>query len=556
MSDVKTILKGDIANNLQLIILETTNQVEETLKVLNKPTPKTIDKILARDDYIDNLKSVIEKESFYSSIKKKLTKRELDIMRSLYIIGNNLERIADFAVNIVRQTEYLEPHEFIHRFNYDQAFKEILSSLKQIDKAFKSKNLNLALNICRSEAKLDEFFSLNFRQIMSDLRRGGSDTENLVTTLFILRYLERIGDSLLNIGEAIIFAIVGERVKIQHIEGMDDSIEAIDVKGSLEELKIEAFLGTKSGCKISRVQKENANGNDNNYERPVIFKEGKANKLEKEKENIEKWESLRPGLPPKIFSFQKNGKNASILLEFLQGPTIQKSLLDPKGCCLNESVELLQKLLWDIWTQTLEPIPISANFIKQLKSRASDIHKAHPKFNLKPRQIGSLVTYSFEELVDECGEIEKKLKAPFSVWSHGDFNLDNIIYNDQEHRIHFIDLYRSGRHDYVQDISVFLVSIFRMPIFMPEVRDRMNKLSLDFFKFGQKFAKKNSDPTFEVRLALGLGRSFFTSTRFEFDESFSETMQQRALYLMEKVASHQNQPWEKFNLVPKVLTYL
>lgn len=552
MTRAQTILKGEIANNLQLIILETTKQVEETQKILNKPNSENLEKILARDDYIDNLKSAIEKESFYGSIKKKLSKREADVLRSLYIIANNLERIADFAVNIVRQTEYLESHVFIHRFNHPDAFKEILGSLKQIDKAFKQKDLNLGLKICRSEVKLDEFFSFNFKRIMDELRKGGDQTENLVTTLFIFRYLERIGDSLLNIGEAIIFVIVGERVKVRHIESLSDSIDSVDLKESLDEFKIDAILGTKSGCRISRVQKDNGSSN----ERPVIFKEGKISKLGKEKQNIEKWEALRPGLPPKVFSFQKNGKSASVLLEFLEGPTLQMSLLDPNECYLKESFELLQNLLREIWTQTKDPKPISAHFIKQLKLRISDICRAHPDFNLKSRRIGSLVTCSLEELINECEEIEKKINAPFSVWAHGDFNLDNVIYSTQKREIHFIDLYRSGRQDYVQDISVFLVSIFRLPVLTPKIRDRMNQFSLDFFQFGKAFSNKNEDPTFEARLALGLARSFFTSTRFEFDQKFSQTMQQRALYLLEKIASHQGLPWEDFKLVPKVLTYL
>lgn len=538
-----------VKNNLHLITLETTKQVEDTHKVLKKPNVNTIEKILTRDDYIDNLKSVIERESFYSSVKKKVSKREADRMRSLYIIANNLERIADFAVNIVRQSEYLNPHEFIHTFNYSDAFKEILGSLKQVNKAFEEKDLNLGYRICLAERNLDEFFAFNFEKVMVELRKGGEQTENLVTSLFILRYLERMGDSLLNIGEAIIFSVIGERVKIQHIEGLEDSMGTLDSQESIKDMHIEAILGTKSGCKISRVQRDQT-------EHPVIFKEGKISKIEKEQHNIEKWADLKPGLPPKVYSFQKNGKSASILLEYLEGPTIQTSLIGPANSCLKESVKLLKELLVDIWTRTRDKTSVRSNFIKQMKARVPDICQAHPDYDLKPRLIGGLVTYSFEELMEECEQLEKKLVSPFSVWGHGDFNLDNIIYNPANNRIHFIDLYRSGRQDYVQDVSVFLVSIFRLPILTTDVRERMNALSLDFFKFAKDFARKNEDDTFEARLAFGLARSFFTSTRFEFDRDFSQTMQQRALYLMEKIASHGDHPWEKFKLVPKVLTYM
>ena len=549
MVKLKTFLKSAVANNLHLIIMETTKQVEDAQKVLDKPNSKTIEKIFARDNYIDNLKSIIERESFYGGAKKKLSKREVDVMRSLYIIANNLERIADFAVNIVRQSEHLNPHKFIHQFNYPDAFKDILSSLKLIDKAFKQKDLNLGFKICKTEMSLDEFFVRNFQRVMKELRQGGDQAENLVTVLFILRYLERMGDSILNIGEAIIFAVIGERVKIKHIEGLEESMP---LQKSLNDMQIEAILGTKSGCKISRVKKEKRNLD----EHPVIYKEGTFNKIGKEEKNIEKWENLKPGLPPQVFSFQKNGRSSSLLLEYFDGPTIQRSLLDLNSGCLKESVELLKKLLIEIWAKTREETPIRANFIKQMKARVPDICKAHPEYNLKPRLIGGLVTYSFEELVDECESIEKDLKAPFSVWGHGDFNLDNIIFNTHDNRIHFIDLYRSGRQDYVQDISVFLVSAFRLPVLNTEIRERINQFNMDFFKFVQGVSREYGDTTFEARLAFGLARSFFTSTRFEFDQDFSRTMQQRALYLMEKIASYRGQSWEHFRLVPKVLTYL
>jgi len=551
MPIAKINLAGEIANNLQLMLLETTKQVSETQKALNSPDVEIVEKILARDDYIDNLKSAIEKESFYGNIKEKPTKQKADIMRSIYIIANNLERIADFAVNIVRQMEYLESMDFIHRFNPTSAFKEILGTLRRINKAFNQKDLNLALRVCRSEVKLDEFFSANFNLIMKELRSGGEQTENLVTTLFILRYLERIGDSLLNIGEAIIFVIVGERVKIRHIESLYDSMDSINAKESIDELKIDSILGTKSGCRISRIQKNNGGSKES----PVIFKEGKLSKIEKEIQNIEKWDELLPGLPPKVFSFQKKGRTASVLLEFLEGPTLQISLLDSSQEHLKESTRLLKKLLTKIWSQTKEDNQVYPNFMKQLKLRTSDICQAHPNFNLKPKQIGGLTTHSLEELVNECEKIEKKHPSPFSVWTHGDFNLDNIIVSNKKNNIHFIDLYRSKRQDYTQDISVFLVSIFRIPIFTTEIRERMNHFALDFLEFGRDFAKKNNDVFFEIRLALGLSRSFFTSTRFEFDKKFSQTMQQRALYLMEKIVSHKG-PWEEFKIIPKVLTYI
>ncbi len=536
-------------NNFQLILLEVTKQIEETLKVLDKPNSRIIEKIDARDDYIDNLKSVIERECFYRSEDSKLTKRELDIFRSLYIIANNLERIADFAVNIVRQTEYLKSPDFIHRFRYRDAFNDVLGALKLVDKAFRKRDLTLGLQICKAELRLDVFFESHFKQIMHELRTG-RDTENLVTTLFILRYLERMGDSLLNIGEAIIFAVVGERVKIQHIKALEDTIGDYEAGEKISDLSIQAFLGTKSGCKISKVL-QNANLN----EKGVLFKEGRLDKLEKEKESIKKWEDIVPNVVPKVYSYQKNGKNASILLEYLEGPTVQKALLESKAQLLKESTSALKKLLLEIWSKTKIEESSQANFIGQLKSRIQDIYKAHPDYKKASLQIGNLETFTLEGLIGKVEERKDEFFCPFSVFIHGDFNLDNVIYNVETKNIHFIDLHRSCYQDFVQDISVFLVSIFRIPVFVQKIRARMSRFSCEFYEFGKAFAVKNGDKTYDARLALGLARSLITSTRFEFDLKFAETMQLRSFYLLEKLSEHQDSSLETFEFPIDVLSY-
>ena len=49
----------------------------------------------------------------------------------------------------------------------------------------------------------------------------------------------------------------------------------------------------------------------------------------------------------------------------------------------------------------------------------------------------------------------------------------------------------------------------------------------------QKFARRQKDTTFEYRLALGLARSFASSTRFVVDEDHARRMLLRARYILE-----------------------
>ena len=61
------------------------------------------------------------------------------------------------------------------------------------------------------------------------------------------------------------------------------------------------------------------------------------------------------------------------------------------------------------------------------------------------------------------------------------------------------------------------------------------KLARDFYRIARRYADKVGDDTFELRLALGLARSFATSTRFILDKSLARNMFLRARFLIEQV---------------------
>ena len=103
-------------------------------------------------------------------------------------------------------------------------------------------------------------------------------------------------------------------------------------------------------------------------------------------------------------------------------------------------------------------------------------------------------------------------------------------------RVYFIDLHRASYFDYVQDLSVLMVSIYRLQVLSGETRKRMMDSAIEIYRFGRRFAKRHQDDTFELRLAAGLARSFATSTRFIFDKKLATRMHLRARYVLERLA--------------------
>jgi len=540
-----------IIKNFKFIIIEAENQVKLTYGLLHAFNEDLLEKIASKDDYIDNLKTTVENYCFSRIHGSEYTdEKEINVIRAIHVICVNLERIADYCVNITRQLHYLSEHNFIHKYNYKEMFSEIQKGLSAISSVFEKKNLSGALEICRSEYNLDRMYKSNFDQVMAELREG-KDIANLITVIFIFRYLERIGDSLLNIGEALIFVIVGERIKIQQFEALEKTLSESGFKGSFSDIDFTSIWGSRSGCRIGKVGSKKLSGAASEG----IFKEGILKKVRKEKENIARWDEIFPGLAPKIFGYHESQNNASLLVEFLPGCTFDQVVLTASDDILHNAIFIFEQTMSDVWETTQKKSVFQTDYMKQLQSRFEDICRVHPAFNRRKKYIDNLNILSSEELIKRCHEIENTVPAPFTIFIHGDFNANNIVYNHEEQKINYIDLYRSKDADYIQDASVFLISNFRLPVFDTKLRDRLNQIIGHFFEVFSIFAKENNDTTFEIRMALALARSYYTSSRFELNYGFAKEMVLRSHFLMERITEHKGESWESFKIPREILFY-
>jgi phosphate uptake regulator/aminoglycoside phosphotransferase len=542
------ILEG-IEENFRFMVLEVSKQVSSALLVVERPDPDRIKHIESRDDYIDNLKSVIENACWGRIHGSHDNKRTLDLVRAANIVNSNLERIADYAVNVVSQVQYLTDPGFIRRYDYRAPFVDVDKALGLVFPALTRQDVRLALRICRAEFSLDDRFKAAFDAILADLRRGESP-ENAISCFNIFRYLERMGDALLNIGEAVIFAALGEKLKIHQYQALRDSLEQGGVELSLTAGEFSSIWGTRSGCRIGRVQEEQGPRS-----KGVLFKEGSADKLAREKGNIERWARLSPGLPPNIQAFQTDGDSASMLLEYLGGCNLQQVVLTAEQEIVENACFLVTQTVGGLWEQTLVHQPIATDFMPQMRSRLDDVFRLYPTFATGSKRLGDLDIPSLDELLAAAADAESGLAAPFSVLLHGDFNLNNIVYDHTAQRIHYIDLHRSHDGDYVQDTAVFLASNFRLPVFGIKSRRQLELVMRRFLEFARSFAAEQGDASFEARLTFGMARALATSARFEMNRVFAQELFLRGMYLLERAVAHAGSPWEQLTFPDAVLVY-
>lgn len=72
-----------LGENFKFLVLEVSNQLQSSREFLGAPSHALYDKIVSRDDYIDNLKNIIENKCFSTIHREKdLSKHAINQIRS------------------------------------------------------------------------------------------------------------------------------------------------------------------------------------------------------------------------------------------------------------------------------------------------------------------------------------------------------------------------------------------------------------------------------------------------------------------------------------------
>lgn len=503
-------------------------------------------RIQARRGYVQTLREKIDIECVNATKRRKsgttYTVR-IDAMRAL---ANALDNISQQYFDCVQEgtlrQSYLHPSADMCRKLIRRIDRSLNLVKLGLDKSQRRTGIKLGRRTQGMLALYDEIqtTTLSAKDGLSDAQLQASILTNYA--------LKSVVKQLAIVGESLIKADLGQVVSLQNYDHLRDTASSLNY--SLDDLKVRRLALTRSGSAIAAISHKDNAGKDI----LAVYKEGDHDKLAEEVEGVNHWRKVDPDIAPDVLSHSmKDGRSSALLIEHLPGKTFESLLLSDESTMLEEALSALFKTLNRTWKSTHTAERCNAQFMQQLEKRIADSAKVHPDFFTSEHRICGQVSLSFKKLIRLVREKERLWNAPFSVLIHGDFNVDNIIYDDVEQQIYFIDLHRAAYFDYVQDISVLMVSIYRLQVLSGSTRDRMMQSAIQIYQFARRFAKRQGDETFELRLAAGLARSFATSTRFIFDKKLASRMHLRARYLLEHLANITPEQEPNFKLSLKEL---
>jgi hypothetical protein len=531
-------LPKNIHDNLQFLSVEIDAQLNHMQLFFEDGSAQSAEKVVSRSGYAYNLKARIHNAVVNQLLTADKNSRTLFRLRSLEFIANDLDRIAELCRNCIKHTDMLESFEGLNTKHYSKLLRKIQLKVKLILPAVEHTDSKLAIEIGQTNFELEQDYKKLLKKNATAIKNN-RHKESIAPAIFIAYEFKQMGKALVNICESIISAKLGQLVSFERYFSLQSLVS--EMESGQKSFQIKTVAETRSGSAISGISNP-----ETGY--MGIYKGGLKQKLKEEKEGVNRWHEIYPGLAPKILAYKKKGESASLLIEHLPGNTFEKIVVNQSMGEIDVAQKQLNKTLRSIWTETHQSKGISAQFMQQLSKRMPEVYAVHPEFSNGASTICGNQILSFSQLIQQAETLEKKWLPPFSVYIHGDFNIDNIIYDPVHNRINFIDLHRSCYMDYVQDISTFMISNYRLQVLDAPRRKRIMHVARAMYAMARRYAVKYDDESFDLRLALGLARSFASSTRFILDKSLAQAMFLRARYLLELALAVEASKVSKFRI--------
>ena len=172
-------------------------------------------KVIENDDKVDELNKKIEEQCLKFMAMESPVATDLRKIFTTSKIVTDLERMADYAVDICKIAQRVEFDILGEECEPIWQMVDILR--KMINKslsAFVAGDVKAAYEIC----KMDDQVDILYRGLFSDMLKKMAKDETIINKgaqiLFASKYLERVGDHVTNICEWIIFSAKGDYVDL------------------------------------------------------------------------------------------------------------------------------------------------------------------------------------------------------------------------------------------------------------------------------------------------------------------------------------------------------
>ena len=172
-------------------------------------------KVIENDDKVDELNKKIEEQCLKFMAMESPVATDLRKIFTTSKIVTDLERMADYAVDICKIAQRVELDILGEECEPVWQMVDILRKMiKRSLEAFVTGNVKEAYEICKMDDEVDILYRGLFNDILKNMAKNETIINKGAQILFASKYLERVGDHVTNICEWIIFSSKGDYVDL------------------------------------------------------------------------------------------------------------------------------------------------------------------------------------------------------------------------------------------------------------------------------------------------------------------------------------------------------
>ncbi len=189
-------------------------QLRDSLKAVYENDAALANIVLSSDYQINNLEMSIDDECTRIIAKRQPAAGDLRLIMAIVKTIADLERIGDEAQKIAKVTSesFSESQQYL-LLNLDSLGHNVLALLQETLDAFTRMDVDAALAVHQKDAEIDQRYKSLMNELTEYMMKEPIAIPQMMSVIWALRALERIGDRCTNICEYIIYFVKGKVVR-------------------------------------------------------------------------------------------------------------------------------------------------------------------------------------------------------------------------------------------------------------------------------------------------------------------------------------------------------
>ncbi|MQM73327.1 MAG: phosphate transport system regulatory protein PhoU [Eubacteriaceae bacterium] len=187
--------------------------IDKALKALADNDTDLAKEAMEDDANIDEMERDIEQQCYVMLLSQQPVARDLRNVSAALKMITDMERIGDQATDIAEIAVTADLTAEFHNLELDTMAKVASKMVNAAVDAYVQKDLDTVHSVYKQDDIVDQLFDKISAHIIHRIENKEIEGAKAVEVLMIAKYLERIGDHAVNIGEWVEFSITGEHPK-------------------------------------------------------------------------------------------------------------------------------------------------------------------------------------------------------------------------------------------------------------------------------------------------------------------------------------------------------